>query len=292
MQFKTITIIGIGLIGGSIAYGLKEKKLVDKIIGIDTQHDNLKIAQQNKIIDVSLSEINQEALNVDVVLIATPVMMIENVLKSISQFHLSPNTVVTDVGSTKRGVLKAYQKYLPHHFAYCVAGHPVAGCEKSGADNIIPNLFNQQKVILCPHVEQEEKSVDKIQILWESLGAKIYKMQAERHDQIFAMTSHFPHVLAYAFMNQLNESELKDQYLTFAGTGFRDFTRIAGSDPEMWSGICVENQDFLLELLEQYFQELKIMKNLLENKDKDQLKTYFSTSQQVRQAWENTKSQL
>ncbi|QRN40966.1 MAG: prephenate dehydrogenase/arogenate dehydrogenase family protein [Neisseriaceae bacterium] len=289
MQFKTITIIGIGLIGGSIAHDLKEKKLVNKIIGIDTQSENLRIAKQKKIIDIALSSINQVSLDVDIVIIATPVSMIFEVLQLIGQFQLKPNTIITDVASTKRSVLEAYQYYLPDHYSYCVAAHPVAGCEKSGVNNIIPYLFNQQKIIICPHELQNAQSIQTIKRLWELLESQIYIMPAEVHDQIFAMTSHFPHILAYAFMNQLNNDVFKEKYLNFAGTGFRDFTRIAGSDSEMWSGICVENQDFLLLLLEHYFSELEVIKNLLESKDKDQLKSYFSTSQQLRQVWENNK---
>ncbi|MFH4416420.1 MAG: prephenate dehydrogenase [Neisseriaceae bacterium] len=289
MHLQRVTIVGMGLIGGSIARDLKERKLVHSIIGVDQEIKHLEFAKEKGWIDRAIVEIKQEVVEVELVLLTTPLAALTSILQSLSQLSLPETVVISDVGSTKANVIEAFRTHLPQHFDCCLAGHPLAGRERSGIQYAELDLFMGQKVVLCPHERQKTASLMLLSQFWRDLGAQVYEVPAELHDQIVAMTSHFPHLLAYVFMNQLAKSELKGAYLEFAGSGFRDFTRIAAGDPELWMQICIQNRTFLLELLQQYRGALDICEEALKKADKKALKGYFSTSQKIRSRWGRAK---
>lgn len=284
---KTISIIGVGLIGGSLATDLKRHNNV-KIYGIDASPAHLHTARHNGMIDIALPQLTVEAANADMVIIATPVMTMNAVIQDLAQkLHADSHTVITDVGSTKQSVIAAFQCYLPQQMPYCVAGHPLAGSEKSGASAAERGLFEHKKVVLCPHEQQHSGSLKKVQDLWHSIGAEVYLMSAQEHDRIFAATSHLPHLLAYAFMQQIATDPQSAQLLHFAASGFRDFTRIAGSNPDMWIEICLANQTEITTRLADYQQQLQQIADLLHRQDKAALRALFANAQQMRSQWQN-----
>ncbi|MBR7003059.1 MAG: prephenate dehydrogenase [Neisseriaceae bacterium] len=284
---KTLTLIGIGLIGGSVAADLKRIGDIH-IYGVDACQDNLRTAKDLRLIDDALPQLNTEAANADIVVIATPVMTMQQVMQDLAQkTEPTGNTVITDVGSTKQSVVRAFEQYLPQHLPHCVAAHPIAGSDKSGAAAARTGLFADKKVIICPHTQQHSGSLKKVKNLWQQIGAETVLMPVLEHDRIFATVSHLPHILSFAFMQQIIQDQQHAQLLDFAGTGFRDFTRLAGSNPAVWTEIALANQNQLVSCLSAYKNALQQLENLLKNKDKDALYAFFQQAQKIRQAWEN-----
>ena len=284
---KTLTLIGIGLIGGSVAADLKRTSSI-QIYGIDASEDNLRTAKNKGLIDYALPKLNEEAANADIVMIATPVMTMQQVMQDLAQkTNNTGKTVITDVGSTKQSVVSAFENYLPEHLPYCVAAHPIAGSDKSGATAAHAGLFTNKKVVICPHNKQHSGSLKKIENLWQSIGATVMTMTASDHDRIFAAVSHLPHILSFAFMQQIIQDKQHTQLLDFAATGFRDFTRLSGSNPNVWTEICLANQNEIISCLQDYQNILRELENLLKNKDKNALHAFFKKAQDIRQAWQN-----
>ncbi|MBQ9725257.1 MAG: prephenate dehydrogenase [Neisseriaceae bacterium] len=284
---QTLTLIGIGLIGGSVAADIKRTSDI-YIYGVDASDEHLRTAIDHKLIDQALPQLTDEAANADMVMIATPVMAMTQVMQELAQrTQNTGNTVITDVGSTKQSTITAFQHFLPQHLPYCVAAHPIAGSHQSGATAAQLGLFANKKVVLCPHDTQHSGSLKKVADLWQRIGAKVFSMSAEEHDRIFAAVSHLPHLLSFAFMQQIAQNKDKTQLLDFAATGFRDFTRLAGSNPDVWTEICLANTKEILSCLNDHQNALQQLENLLKNKDKDALHTFFSQAQNIRQAWEN-----
>lgn len=283
---KTVTLIGIGLIGGSLAADLKLHTAC-KIYGIDANPEHLHTAENKGLIDCALPKLNDEAANADIVVIATPVMTMQQVMQDLAQkTEPTGNTVITDVGSTKQSVVCAFEQYLPKHLPHCVAAHPIAGSDKSGVTAAHTGLFTGKKVVICPHNTQHSGSLKKVENLWQEIGAETVLMSAIEHDRIFASVSHLPHILSFAFMQQIIQDQQHAQLLDFAATGFRDFTRLAGSNSDVWTEISLANQNELLSCLSAYKNTLQRLENLLKNKDKDALYAFFQQAQKIRQAWE------
>ena len=283
---KTVTLIGIGLIGGSIAADLKRHTTV-QIYGIDANPEHLHTAKDKGLIDYALPKLNSEAANADIVVIATPVMTMQQVMQELAQqTEPTGKTVITDVGSTKQSVVRAFAEFLPKHLPFCVAAHPIAGSDKSGAAAANTDLFLGKKVIICPHNQQDSESLKAVENLWHSIRAETVFMTAKQHDHIFAAVSHLPHLLSFAFMQQMIQNPDQTQLLNFAATGFRDFTRLAGSNPAVWTEISLANQNELLSSLSEYKNALQQLENLLKNKDKDALYAFFQQAQKIRQEWE------
>ncbi|MBO7381154.1 MAG: prephenate dehydrogenase [Neisseriaceae bacterium] len=283
---KTVTLIGIGLIGGSLAADLKQHTAL-KIYGIDANPEHLHTAKNKGLVDYALPKLNEESANADIVVIATPVITMQQVMQDLAQKTANTGkTVITDVGSTKQSVIRAFEQYLPKHLPFCVAAHPIAGSDKSGATAANMGLFADKKVVICPHDTQHSGSLKTVENLWQSVKANVVYMSAFDHDRIFASVSHLPHLLSFAFMQQIIQDKQHAQLLDFAATGFRDFTRLAGSNPAVWTEIALANQNELLSCLSEYKNALQQLENLLKNKDKDALYAFFQQAQKIRQAWE------
>ena len=288
MTLNQITLIGVGLIGGSFVLDLKRQRLARTIIGIDTNPTNLDRALERRVIDRASSQITPAAIqNSDLVLIATPVASLPTICQAFAPL-LSPHTIISDVGSTKQSALAAFAQHLPQHYPRCVASHPIAGSDRSGALAAQFGLYQGKKLILCPHEQQDTASLNTIAALWQSIGAQVHQMTAAEHDRIFAAVSHFPHLLAFAYVHQMLDHPQGAHYLNFAGSGFRDFTRIAASSPEMWRDIALANRDSLLQLICEQKQQLEQLERSLKTRNAQELHDYFQAAQQLREEWGDT----
>lgn len=284
---KRLILIGVGLIGGSFVLDLKRAKCVETVVGIDLDADNLERALERRVIDQAFTEINAQSISdADLILIATPVATLPHICQQLVPY-VSQNTVISDVGSTKQSAIQAFKQFLPEHFERCVAAHPIAGSDRSGALAAQFGLYQNKKLILCPHEQQNSASLECVGQLWERVGARVFRMNAREHDEIFAAVSHFPHLLAFSYVHQILDDEKGEHYLQFAGSGFRDFTRIAASSPKMWNDILFDNQEVILELIEQQQKQLDFIQKCLKNQDKTALLNYISAAQNVRENWGN-----
>lgn len=284
-MIKQLTLIGVGLIGGSFALDLKQRGLVETVVGIDVNAQNLRDALSLGVIDRASNTIDADSVGAaDLVLIATPVATLPDICAALATC-LPAHAIVSDVGSTKRSAMAAFRQYLPEHFARCVAAHPIAGSDKSGAVSAHHDLFKQKKVILCPHESQHSGSLKKVETLWQAIGAQVHELTAEEHDAVFAAVSHLPHLFAFAYVHQMLDNPRGAEYVQFAGSGFRDFTRIAASHPQMWTDIALENREYLLKLLSEHLAQLAYLQTCLHNQDADKLYRYFAEAKQMRETW-------
>jgi prephenate dehydrogenase len=283
-QFKKIVIFGVGLIGGSFALALKKAGAVGEVVGFGRRRETLEQAQQLGILDrIGVNEAT-EARDADIVLIATPVAQMADIFRRIAP-HLGSHTLVTDGGSTKGDVVAAAYDYLGDKAARFVPAHPIAGAEKSGPEAALADLYVGKRVVLTPLAENSSEAVARIKQAWELCGANVSVLTAEQHDRVFAAVSHLPHLLSFALVHDIAQRENKDQLLSFAASGFRDFTRIAASSPEMWRDICLANRDALMHELLQYANELHGLYQALEQCDANKLEETFRTAREVRSAW-------
>jgi len=284
MRFERVAVIGVGLIGGSFALALKSAKLCGHVVGIGRSAANLQLAQERGIID----SIAQDAADADLVLVATPVAQYPQVLASIAR-RLKPAAIVTDAGSTKRDVVAAARAALGARISQFVPAHPIAGAEQSGAAAASADLFRGKRVVLAPLPENPAASLAAIEAAWTACGARVTRMSAEEHDAVFAAVSHLPHLLAYALVHEFAGRVNSAQLFGYAAGGFRDFTRIASSHPEMWRDICVANREPLLAELERYAAKLRALRPLLERGDGAALEQLFAEARAARERWLNGK---
>ena len=230
---------------------------------------------------ISLSSAVQDA---DLVLLAVPVGQIAAVMTLISP-HLSAHTVVTDVGSTKCDVVALAHQYLPGHLARFVPAHPIAGAEKSGAAAASAILYQNRNVVITPMPEISPAAVRTVRTLWEACGATVREMTPQAHDEVFAAVSHLPHLLAFVLVEDIASRSNSEELFSYAASGFRDFTRIAGSSPEMWRDICLANRAALVKELEVYQAQLDRLHAMLEQADGAALEQVFNHASQARNAW-------
>jgi len=285
---KKLVIFGVGLIGGSLALALKQAQYVTHIVGVGRSRASLNEALALNIIDCAETDIANAMHEADVTMIAAPVAQTGDILRKI-QPYLAPTTVVTDAGSTKSDVLASAKQILGQQFSQFVGGHPIAGAEKSGASAALANLYLNRNVILTPASDTHADAIESIRQLWMACGAKVLTMQADEHDSIFAAVSHLPHLLAFALVDDIASRDNADQLFNFAASGFRDFTRIAGSHPEMWRDICLANKTALLSELASFKDELNILQKQLETSDSAGLYALFERASCARNKWANTK---
>lgn len=274
----------MGLIGGSVALALKKAGLATHIVGVGRTEKSLKEALDLGVIDSAETNIEAAIQDADLILIAAPVAQTSAILQSIKP-HLNNLTVITDAGSTKADVLACAKAVLGAQFNQFLGGHPIAGAEKSGVSAAMPDLYVGKNVVLTPTAENSIDAVASVTKLWQACGANVSEMTAETHDGIFAAVSHLPHLLAFALVDDIASRPNAAQLFSFAASGFRDFTRIAGSHPEMWRDISLANKAALLSELTAYLLELSQLKQLLEHEDSDGLQALFERASVARNNW-------
>lgn len=279
-HFGNVLIVGLGMIGGSVAKALKERGLA-YLFGSDRRHDELTLGVATHVIDFE-AELDAEFIEkMDIILLATPVRAMEVVLEQIKPFLLD-TTLVTDVGSTKGSVVEAARKVFGSVPANFIPGHPIAGAEKSGVLAANPNLFENHKVIVTPLPNSDALLVDKLHRMWTAIGADVVSMDVTHHDHVLAGSSHLPHLLAYTLVDALANSERSQDVFRFAAGGFRDFTRIASSDPIMWRDVFLANKDATLESLDSFTEHLQQLRHSIEVGDGPAMFGVFTRAKSAR----------
>jgi prephenate dehydrogenase len=281
IHFNKVTIIGVGLIGGSLARVLKEKGLAREITGAGRSRETLELALRLGVIDHMGNGMRHAVENADLVVLASPVGTFEAVAGEIGP-HLKKGAILTDVGSVKGNLVRALEEFLPAGVPY-VPGHPIAGKEKHGVSEASGSLFQGAKCILTPTEKTDRQALETVKALWQAAGANVVLMNPDVHDHIFSAVSHLPHAAAYAMVNTVAEfNEGTENYITFSGAGFRDFTRIAASSPEMWRDICLLNGPNLVEMIERYQVSLNNIKKAIKHKDGGKLEKLFRSASALR----------
>jgi prephenate dehydrogenase len=282
---QQILIIGVGLIGASFALALKRAGLTHRVVGQDREPQHLLRARQLGIIDHIASDWADAMAHTDLVLLATPVAQIGPILRALAPW-LQPNTIVTDTGSTKADVVHAARTALGEKYCQFVPGHPIAGRELNGPDAGLADLYVGKKVVLTPWPENPPAVVEQVAQLWQACGAHVHYLSPEQHDQIFAAVSHLPHLLAYALVDDIAHKPHADLLFQYAASGFRDFTRIAGSNAEMWRDISLANQSALLTELDAYLAQLQRLREHLAAGDGAALQGVYANAQRARHSWQ------
>jgi len=281
---KHLVIVGVGLIGGSFALDLKRQGLVERVTGIGRSRANLETALQLGVIDVIGRNLASAAANADLIMLAVPVGAMPAVFTELAPV-LPPNCIVTDAGSTKQDVIAAARAGLGERVAQFVPGHPIAGAETNGAAAARIGLYVDKPLILTPLPENRAADVRLVESLWGACGARLARMEALLHDQVFAAVSHLPHLLAFALMDELASRPHAEIYFRYAGAGLRDATRIAGSHPEMWRDITLANREPLLDELDAMVEKLKSVRELVATRDGAALEEVFARARQARESW-------
>ena len=276
-----LAVIGVGLIGGSFALALKQAGKVTHVTGAGRSRANLDTARSRGILDSIAADAAAAARNADVVLVAAPVAQFQSIFRELK----GCKALITDAGSTKRDVVAAARAALGSGIAQFVPGHPVAGAEHSGAAAASAELFRDRRVILTPQPENPAQAVEQVEGLWKACGARVTRLGAEEHDAVLAAVSHLPHLLAFGLVHDIASRANAEQLFSYAAGGFRDFTRIASSDPEMWRDICVANKDRLLSELSRYSSKLGDLRKMLEAGDGAALEKLFAEAREARNRW-------
>lgn len=280
-HFRKMVIAGVGLIGGSLALMCREKGIVSEIVGVGRGEQNLRDALSLNVIDSYTFKLEEAVKGADIIVLATPVTTLIRLAREMSPY-LSPGVIVTDVGSVK-GPVVGIEDILPST-AYFVGAHPIAGKEKSGVTAASKEIFQGAKCILTPTAKTNPDALDIIEALWRAAGSNVIKMDPARHDLIFSAVSHLPHVVAFALVNTLLDLEkTEDGIISYSAGGFRDFTRIASSHPEMWRDICIMNRDNVINMIERYEDSLRRLKGFIKSEDGDALYREFERARGVRE---------
>ncbi len=283
-MFKRLVVVGVGLIGGSFALGLKHAGLVQHVVGVGRGTANLQQALQLGVIDeIGLDPASSYA-GADLVFIATPVGQMGVVMAAMAP-HLSPTAIITDGGSTKQDVVALAEEHLAQHLERFVPAHPIAGAEKSGVEAAFATLYTGKKVVLAPSPRTAPEAILKVQSAWEACGARVSTMSPELHDKVFAAVSHLPHLLAFALVDEIAAKPHADLLFDFAASGFRDSTRIAGGHPEMWRDIMLANRDATLTELDEYLAQLQRVRAHLAAGDSAALTQVFTRARDARAMW-------
>tara|TARA_B100000886_G_scaffold73833_1_gene47557 strand:+ start:27060 stop:27962 length:903 start_codon:yes stop_codon:yes gene_type:complete len=280
---KNITIIGIGLIGSSIARVIREinKDVVINIV--DNSNTALEKSKKLSLGNNYFEEMSTFIDKTEIIFICTPISAYKSIFEKLKKFRLSNETIITDVGSCKTEVIKNAQNILTKNMKF-VPAHPIAGTEQSGPESGFTGLFNNKWLIITPCKNADDKSIKIISNLWKSFGCKIQMMDMNDHDSIMAITSHIPHIIAYNIVGTASELEdhLKEEVIKYSASGFRDFTRIASSDPTMWRDIILSNKEPILKMLKKFEKDLNGLKNAIINDDKEKLFRIFDKTRDIR----------
>jgi len=276
-----MVIIGLGLIGGSLGLAVKQRGLCKQVVACGRDPVKLQRAVELGIVDEVMTSWNEAVAGADMVVLATPVGVVEDVLQKIAP-QLQPETIITDVGSTKGSVIAAARRVFSELPSGFVPGHPIAGTEYSGFEHALADLFVGHKVILTPQAESSAEAVARVSRLWRELGAEVIEMSSDDHDKVLAATSHLPHMLAFALVKMLADRQDHQAMFDLAAGGFKDFTRVASSDPLMWRSIVLANAKELGGLLTGYQELLSEMVKRLESGDGDYLEQLFEDAKVAR----------
>jgi len=283
-MFERIALIGIGLIGSSISHAARRANLAREIVGSARTPATVETAMRLGLIEEGYVTAAEAAEGADLVILCTPVGLCGPIAKEISR-SLKPGAILTDVGSVKGAIVKDVSPHVPQgvHF---VAGHPIAGTEQSGPEAGFAELFDGRWCILTPEPHTDGKAVEKLRAFWEALGSKVEIMTPEHHDLVLAITSHVPHLIAYTIVNTVSdlESHLQGEVIKFAASGFRDFTRVAGSDPVMWRDIFLNNREAVLEMLGRLYEDIALLQKAIRNGDGTLLHRVFTRSRRIRRS--------
>ncbi|MBL4638631.1 MAG: prephenate dehydrogenase/arogenate dehydrogenase family protein [Proteobacteria bacterium] len=280
-MINRLAIIGVGLIGGSLSLALKKAGMVNEVIGYSRTEQVRQQALDLGVIDIAAESIADAVKQADVVFLAVPMAAMAPVLAELAE-HVKPTAIITDGGSAKAHVVKAAKEMLGDNFSQFVAGHPIAGTERSGPEAAFAALYQEHRVVLTPVEQTNPDALATVRQMWQATGAEVIEMEVEHHDVVLAATSHLPHVLAFNLVGMLAERDDCDEVLRYAAGGFRDFSRIASSDAVMWRDICLTNKDAILGLLHQYHQDLNKIEAAIENQDGDYLTDVFTRAKQAR----------
>jgi len=275
LLFRKVTVVGIGLLGGSIALSLKKNHLAREVVGVSRRQAALNFALKNKIIDQGTSDIVKSVDNADLVILATPIQTILSLLTSLGP-RLKRGCIVTDVGSTKSSVVSVAHKHLPNH-VFFVGAHPLAGSEKKGIEFSDANLFDKSFCLLTPTEKTNKDALAKVSEVWTRMGCVLKSVSPDEHDSILAYTSHVPHLLAYALIDAIPQD-----YLLFGASGLRDTTRIAGSNPQLWNDVCMQNSKNILKSLDDVIKVLSTYRKSIVVRDEASLTESFKRSKEKR----------
>jgi len=283
-MIQRLTVIGVGLIGGSLARALRSADAVGEVIGCGRSIDNLQRAQELGVIDDYSRDPGEAVKGADMVFIAVPLGAIAGVFERI-RGHLSEQTVVTDGGSVKGSVVADALGAFGQVPAWFVPGHPIAGTERSGVDSSFPELFQSRRVILTPVAKTDPDAVTRVRRMWEAVGSEVTEMSVTHHDEVLAATSHLPHMLAFGLVDALARMQTNDEIFRYAAGGFRDFTRIASSSPEMWRDICLANANALSDMLARFGEEMTELSETIRRADGEALLQVFGRARAARDCY-------
>ncbi len=285
-MIQRLAIVGVGLIGGSLARALRDAGHVREIVGCGRSLANLQRAVDLGVVDRIETSLNKAVSGADMVVLATPVGTMPEILAAISPY-LDKDAIVTDVGSVKGAVVAAARTLLGTKLGSFVPGHPIAGTERSGVEASLADLYAGRRVVLTPLPENLPESVARVRAMWQAAGADVVEMGVEHHDEVLAATSHLPHLLAYALVDLLAQLEDRREVFAFAAGGFRDFTRIASSDPVMWRDISLANRAAVTHMLKAYRDELDRLMAAVEGGNREALLDLFTRAKAARDALTN-----
>jgi prephenate dehydrogenase len=279
-----VVVIGVGLIGGSFALALKQAGAVQSVVGLGRSREVMERALALGIVD-SVAESAQDAMRgADLVLLAAPVAQTGPILAQLAPW-LEEGTIVTDAGSTKCDVVAAARQALGERVKQFVPGHPIAGAESNGPDAAQASLYRGKKAVITRLPENADADVERVAAAWRTCGAVIHQLSPQEHDKVFAAVSHLPHLLAYALVDDIAAKPHADLLFQYAASGFRDFTRIAGSSPEMWRDISLANREALLTELDAYLAQLTNLRAMLAASDGGALERVYANAQHARHEW-------
>ncbi len=273
-MIERLCIVGVGLIGGSLARALRAAGACREIVGCGRSRGNLERAVELGVIDRFEQDVARAVEGADMVLLAVPLGAMPSVLER-ARPGLSASAIVTDAGSAKRSVIEAAREALDGALPRFVPGHPIAGTENSGVEASFATLFHGRRTILTPLPETDREAVARVRAMWEVAGSEVIEMQPAHHDEVLAATSHLPHLLAYTLVDVLGGMEERVEIFRYAAGGFRDFTRIASSDPQMWHDICLANHDAIVAVLERFTEELRECTDAVRKGDGDYIRELF-----------------
>ncbi len=283
-MIRRLCIVGVGLIGGSLARALREAGYVDEIVGSSRRAGHLQEAVDLGVIDRYDTDPAKAMAGADMVFVSVPLGAMRAVFERIGP-ALSPGAVVTDGGSAKASVVRDLDAALGRVPDWFVPGHPIAGTERSGVAASFPGLYRGRRVILTPTAQTAPEATAKVRAMWEAAGAQVNTMSVEHHDEVLAATSHLPHMLAFALVESLARMAEQREIFEYAAGGFRDFTRIASSDPTMWRDICLANRDALLHALDRFETDLRVLRDAVDRHDDETLQRIFTEAKRARDAF-------